>query len=73
MIKCSLNSCVIAVSGGIDSSVVLGIVNEAFKMEKSPIKRIEAISIPCNTDGATNQNIAYEKALSVFYYFNIFH
>ena len=71
MLHCGLDSCIIAVSGGLDSSVTLGIVREAQLKKNSPIKRIEAISIPCNTDGATNQEIAYEKANSVAKHFDV--
>lgn len=71
MKNCNLDCCVIAVSGGLDSSVTLGIVKKAQLKYNSPIKRIEAISIPCNTDGATNQDIAYLKAKNVANHFDI--
>lgn len=45
MSDCGLNACVVAVSGGIDSSVTLGIASYAQKMKDSPIKKIMAISI----------------------------
>lgn len=65
MNDCSLNTCVVALSGGLDSSVTLGIVNYASKLKNSPIKKIFPIAIPCNTDGATNQTEAYEKAKKI--------
>lgn len=59
----SLSSCVVAVSGGIDSALVLSLVVEAQKQKNSPIKKIVAISLPVlNSEGATNQVSATSKA-----------
>lgn len=71
MSDCGLDACVVAVSGGLDSSVTLGVVSYASQQEDSPIKKILAVSIPCHTDGATNQDSANEKALSVASHFNV--
>lgn len=71
MSDCGLNACVVAVSGGLDSSVTLGIVSYASRMVNSPIKKIMAVSIPCHTDGATNQNSASQKALEVANHFGV--
>lgn len=62
MSDCGLDTCVIALSGGLDSSVVFALAFEASKQENSPIKRIVPVSIPSNNDGATNQNEAFYKA-----------
>lgn len=71
MSDCGLDACVVAVSGGLDSSVTLGIVSQASEMENSPIKKIMAVSIPCYTDGATNQSSANQKAIDVANHFNV--
>lgn len=61
-----LSACVVAVSGGIDSAVVLSLVAEASKQKDSPIKQIVPISLPVlNSEGATNQNETISKAQSL--------
>lgn len=61
-----LNTVVVAVSGGVDSALVLSLVNFASKVEKSPIKKIVAINLPAiNNAGATGQNKSYERALEL--------
>ncbi len=62
MRRCKLKACVIAVSGGVDSSVVLALVNHASKMPKSPIKRIVPLLLPIvNSCGVTNQEEATKR------------
>lgn len=59
MRKAKLSACVVAISGGIDSAVVLGIVNEAAKKKDSPIKKIIPMLLPIlKSTGVTNQNEA---------------
>jgi NAD+ synthetase len=61
-----LNTVVVAVSGGVDSALVLSLVNFASKVEKSPIKKIVAINLPAmNNAGATGQDKSYERALDL--------
>ena len=61
-----LNACVVAVSGGIDSSVVLGLVYEASKQSNSPIKKIIPILLPCYDNcGVTNQTDAASRGKDV--------
>lgn len=51
-----LSSCVVSVSGGLDSAVVLALVNYASRMRGSPIKRVVPVLLPVFTQGAaTNQ------------------
>lgn len=50
-----LDSCVIGLSGGIDSSLVLGLLNLASKEPNSPIKKIRGITLPIFNIGATGQ------------------
>ncbi len=58
-----LSACVVAVSGGIDSAIVLGLVVKASQEKNSPIKRIVPISLPAlSTQGATNQTSTVNKA-----------
>lgn len=62
MSKSRLSACVIAISGGIDSAVVLGIVNKASKKENSPIKKIIPMLLPIlKSTGVTNQNEATKR------------
>lgn len=54
-----LKACVVAISGGIDSAVVLGIVKRAFDKANSPIKRVIPMLLPIlKSTGVTNQNEA---------------
>lgn len=57
-----LNAAVVAVSGGIDSSVTLAIVKKASEYENSPIKKIVPLLLPCYNDGATHQFVATHQA-----------
>ena len=62
MRKYNLKACVVAVSGGIDSAVVLAIVNHASKATDSPIKKIVPILLPITKSiGVTNQDKATER------------
>ena len=59
MSKFNLKSCVVAISGGIDSAVVLGIVNYAYKQADSPIKKVIPLLLPITkSTGVTNQEEA---------------
>lgn len=63
MNKYDLSGCVVAVSGGIDSSVVLSLTYRASQKENSPIKKIVPISMPIyDSIGVTNQKDATNKA-----------
>ena len=58
-----LKSAVVAVSGGIDSAVVLGLVEMASRAEDSPIERIVAITLPDRqNNGVTGQDEAADLA-----------
>ncbi len=62
MSKFNLKSCVVAVSGGIDSAVVLGIVNYAYRQENSPIKKVIPLLLPITkSTGVTNQEEATKR------------
>ena len=63
MSKCNLSGCVVAISGGIDSSIVLALVNKASKMENSPIKKIVPMCLPLTGSiGVTGQDEATIRA-----------
>lgn len=57
----NIDTAVIAVSGGVDSSLVLAIICSAQKELDSPIKNIIPVFMPCHSKAATNQDTAYEK------------
>lgn len=62
MNKYGLKACVIAISGGIDSAIVLGIVKRASEKENSPIKKIIPMLLPImKSTGVTNQNEATNR------------
>lgn len=66
MRKFNLKSCVVAVSGGIDSAVVLGIINYAYKMENSPIKKVIPLLLPIiKSTGVTNQQSATDRGIEL--------
>lgn len=63
--KYNLKSCVIGVSGGIDSAVTLGIVSYASKISGSPIQKIIPALLPIFSDSATNQDEALSRGREV--------
>lgn len=66
MRKFHLKSCVVAVSGGIDSAVVLGIVNYAMKLENSPIEKVVPLLLPImKSTGVTNQDKATNRGIEL--------
>lgn len=72
MNKSGLDACVVAISGGIDSAVVLGIVKKASEMEDSPIKKICPVLLPCyNNEGVTNQGSATSRGKDVCFNFGL--
>lgn len=66
MQRFNLKSCVVAVSGGIDSAVTLGIVHKASQVKDSPIQKIAAVSLPIFSEaGATNQDVTLERGREI--------
>ena len=62
MNKYGLKACVVAISGGIDSAIVLGIIKKASEKSNSPIKRIIPMLLPVlKSTGVTNQSEATSK------------
>lgn len=63
MDRSGLKSCVTAVSGGIDSAVVLGLVHRASQLPDSPIESIIPLFLPVFDErAASNQSSARDKA-----------
>ena len=70
--EAGLKSAVVAVSGGIDSAVVLGLVEMASRADNSPIERIVAITMPDRINrGVTGQGEAADLAHDVCEAFGI--
>ncbi len=62
MNKYGLKACVVAISGGIDSAIVLGLIKRASEKSDSPIKKIFPMLLPVlDSTGVTNQLSATEK------------
>lgn len=66
-----LSSCVVAVSGGVDSAITLGIVKKAMNKENSPIKKIIPVTLPCYDKGATNQKESVKKSKELCNYLSL--
>ena len=67
-----LKSCVVAVSGGIDSAVVLGLVQAARRMPGSPIERVVAVLLPVyESTGVTGQADATARGREVCQAFGV--
>jgi len=67
----NLDSCILGISGGVDSATVLGLLLKAQKEEGSPLKRVWPILIPIYGPGMTGQDIATEFGLEQCAAFNI--
>lgn len=68
----NLSSCVVAISGGIDSALVLGLVANAAEQPSSPIKEIYPIALPVYRDEFTkNQDKATKLGSEVCEAFNL--
>ena len=62
MKKYGLKACVVAISGGIDSAIVLGLIKKASEAKDSPIERILPMLLPVmKSTGVTNQCEATER------------
>jgi NAD+ synthetase len=67
-----LKSCVVGVSGGVDSAVVLGLVALAAKLPHTPIQRIIPVLLPVFTPGfATGQDSATLRGIEVCHAFGV--
>lgn len=62
----NLKACVVAVSGGVDSALVLGIVHYASHIAGSPIEQIVPVLLPVfDRHAATNQDVATQRGLEL--------
>lgn len=66
-----LDSAVIGLSGGVDSSVVYALLMEAQKAPGSPIKRVVGLIMPIKSTGTTGQHLAKEKAIALAEILNV--
>lgn len=58
-----LSTAVVAVSGGVDSAVVLGLLHQASLRKDSPIRRIVPVALPATDNvGVTGQDSARDRA-----------
>lgn len=62
MTKCGLDTVIIAVSGGVDSAVVLKLAEFASKQPNSPIKRVIGVTLPITNSVLTNQQETINRA-----------
>jgi NAD+ synthase (glutamine-hydrolysing) len=69
MTDCGRDTAVVAVSGGIDSGLVLALCTYAASLPGSPIVKIVGISLPVFSKAATNQENARDRAKYVCDYF----
>lgn len=60
-----LGGCVLGMSGGIDSAIVLGIIHRAKQMDASPIRTIMPLLMPVYHEGMTNQDMSAERGREV--------
>lgn len=60
-----LDSCVIGISGGIDSAVCLKLLEKSRQQANSPIKKIVALLMPINSLGTSGQDLATQRALEL--------
>jgi len=58
----NLDACVLGLSGGIDSAVVLALLIAASKQPNSPIKKILGLSLPIFSKGSTGQSKGTDKS-----------
>ena len=67
-----LKSCVVAVSGGIDSAVTLGIVHTASQEPNSPIKKIVPVFLPVfSKESASNQESTVDRGQDLVNHFGL--
>lgn len=62
---CGLTAAVVAVSGGVDSAVVAGLVAHAAAQPGSPLRRVVCVTAPVHTSSATHQSATVERARQV--------
>lgn len=70
MAATGLRSCVVGVSGGVDSAVTLALACAAMRAPGSPIQRVVAALVPMFVaEGATNQDLALARGREVAEWF----
>lgn len=66
-----LSSCVIGISGGIDSAITLALLNNAKEDFNSPIKNIICVYMPVENGSMSNVDDSYQRSLDLCQYYNI--
>lgn len=66
-----INTCVIGISGGIDSAVTLGLLHQTMHICNSSLKKIIPVFIPLFVNGASNQKNALERGKEVVKIYNL--
>lgn len=61
----NLNSCVIGISGGIDSALTYKLLLEAQKQNNSPLKKIVPLILPIKSKGTSNQDKATKHGIEL--------
>ncbi len=70
--KYNLSTAIVAVSGGIDSALVLALLNKASKVKNSPLKKVVPIFIPAyESKGVTGQLSAFDRASELCSFFDV--
>ncbi len=66
-----LSSCVIGISGGIDSAITLALLNNAKEDFNSQIKNIICVYMPVENGSMSNVDDSYQRSLDLcqYYYF----
>ena len=59
--QCGLNAAAVGISGGVDSALVLALLQYAQKQPKSPLKHIIPLLIPIYSRGSSDQDIALAR------------
>jgi len=66
-----IKSCVVGVSGGVDSAVTLGIINAVLTQSSSTLKHIVPALLPKYGEGSTNQDTALARGHEVISAFGL--
>lgn len=61
----ALCACVVGISGGIDSAVVLALASHAARQQGSPIRKIVPVLAPIHSSGATGQDGGIERGMEL--------
>jgi NAD+ synthetase len=66
-----IDTCIVGVSGGVDSAVVLGLLQGVLKLPNSPLQRVIPVLLPMHCVGATQQTMATQRGEAVASHFHL--